>query len=63
MAMISVKVLGGSLRSMEADTVGEVKAALGLESYTASVNGETRADSFELSDDNFVSLAPAVKGG
>ena len=48
----------------DCSTVGCIKKKLGVEvGYVASVNGEPADDDYELSDFEFVSLAPAVKGG
>lgn len=63
MAKVVVKVLGGSLTEVEADTVGELKDDLDLGSHSASVNGSPADDSTELSDGQIVALAPSVKGG
>ena len=64
MAKVDVKVLGGGAPTeLEASTVGEVKAAKGLTSYSASVNGRPASDDQELSDDDFVALSASVKGG
>jgi hypothetical protein len=62
MAKVQVQAVGGSIQSKEADTVGELKAAMELTSYQATVNGEPEGDDYELSDYEFVSLAPKVKG-
>lgn len=63
MASITVKVTGGNVQEMQASTVREVKSKLSLPNHTASVNGETQDDDYELEDYEFVTLAPAVKGG
>jgi len=63
MAKINTKVLGGELQERDADTVGELKAALGLSSHSAVVNGDPATDSTELSEEDFVLFAPSVKGG
>lgn len=65
MASVVACVLGGSPRRLEGmSTIADVKAAMSLSSpHAASVNGEPAADDFELNDEDFVSLAPAVKGG
>lgn len=62
MATVSALAVGGKLQIVEANTVAEVKQKLGLPSYTASINGEPAADDQKLQDNEFVSLAPAVKG-
>lgn len=63
MAKVFVKVIGGTRKAEEADTVGELKESLELENYTATVNGEEADDEQELEDDDIVALAKAVKGG
>lgn len=63
MASVVCCVLGGSPRRVEAGTVGEAKDELGLTNHTATVNGEPVDDGYELLDEEFVSFAPAVKGG
>ncbi len=63
MAQVSAKVAGGSLQIVSnVSTVGDVKRKLGAEKHTASVNGEPADDSQTLNDDEFVTLAPSVKG-
>ena len=71
---IYATVLGGSAQTFErADftelgveiTVGGLEELmdLGDGAYVATVNEETRDSEFELSDGDFVTFAPAVKGG
>jgi hypothetical protein len=60
---VTVQVVGGSSRTVDADTVGELKQLMNVPNHTATVNGETQSNSFVLGDYNFVHLAPAVKGG
>lgn len=62
---ITGQVLGGSPKAgISADTVQDVFEELALNgSYTATVNGEPAAMDDELEDYQFVSFAPAVKGG
>ena len=62
MAKVTVQAVGGALKEGNADTVAELKRQLGLATYQASVNGEPADDDYELSDYEFVSLAPKVKG-
>lgn len=58
------QVLGGEKKVLDnVHTVGDVKAALNAQNYTASVNGEPAQNSDTLSDGDFVSLSQAVKGG
>ena len=64
MTSIIACVLGGDPIRMEGlATVGKVREELGLENHAATVNGDPQDDDFELSDEDFVSFAPAVKGG
>lgn len=63
MANVIVKVLGSSPKDADAETVGELKEELGLESYSASVNGSPADNDQELSDGQLVTFAPSVKGG
>lgn len=65
MPNIVTKVTGGKVRELEdCNTVREVRKELGLDkTYTATVNGEPEDDTFELSEDDYVVFAPAVKGG
>lgn len=60
---ISYKIAGGKLETTQASTIGELKAALSLQNYTAMVNGVSKPDSHQLEEGNFVTFAPAVKGG
>lgn len=62
MATVSVQAVGGRLQIKEAATVGELKAQLGLSSYSATINNEPAENNEALSDNDFVSLAPQVKG-
>ena len=62
MAKVHAQVTGGTIKEIEAATVGEAKQQLGAEKYTATVNGEPVDDSQELCDFEFVALAPSVKG-
>lgn len=61
---VTAQVLGGQPRVIEAETVKEAFDTLNLSgNYTASINGEPASLDDELEDYNFVSFAPAVKGG
>lgn len=57
--------MGGAERRVEnVRTVGDVKAEMGVgKAYQATVNGSPAGDNHPLGEDDFVSLAPAVKGG
>ena len=64
MASVIGSVAGGDPVRMDADTVADVKAELDLTGpYTATVDGDTATDDTELSDNQYVCFAPAVKGG
>lgn len=63
MAKVTVCVLGGQPQNIIANTVGDVKRKLGLENHTASVNGSPKGNDQELTDYQYISLAPSVKGG
>ena len=62
---ITGQVLGGTAKAnLEGDSVQDIYNKLALNgTYTASINGEPADMSDELEDYNFVSFAPAVKGG
>lgn len=62
---ITAQVLGGQPKTFDGvDTIEDLKKKLTLgDGYAASVNGEPADDDYELNDYEFVSLAPAVKGG
>ena len=64
MAKVTAQVLGGDPKVIDdVGTVGGVKARLQVQGHVATVNGEPADDNYELSDFEFVSLSPAVKGG
>ena len=62
---ITVKVIGGHLTQLDGnfETVADVKAELGRDSFTAQVNGADASDDASLSDGDFITLAQPVKGG
>lgn len=63
MAKVQAQVVGGSIQSVEGVTmVQDVMTKLGLVNHSASVNGDAVAVNYELSDYEYVSLAPNVKG-
>lgn len=62
MAKVQAQVVGGDIKQHEADTVASLKSALNLGNYQATVNGEPVDDDHQLSDYEFVALAPKVKG-
>lgn len=64
MAKVTGQVLGGDPKVLDGvTTVGDVKGRLQVSNHTATVNGEPADDGYELSDYEFVTLSPAVKGG
>ena len=62
MAKIQAQAASGPILQKEASTVGELKTSMGLSNHIATVNGEIEQDTFELSDYEFVTFAPNVKG-
>jgi len=63
---VSVQVLGGEMTVLDLDpgtTVDAVREELGVEGYTATINGEPADGDFELAEYEFVTLSPSVKGG
>ena len=64
MALVKAKTLGSiEIKEYSVSTVGELKKELGLESYSANVNGSSQNDDYALSDAELVTFAPSVKGG
>jgi len=64
MANVIVKILGqNDVSQKTASSVGSLKSDLGLENYSASVNGTPQTDDFTLSDNELVTFAQSVKGG
>jgi len=63
MVLITAQVVGGAAKALEAATVAEVRAKLGLATnYQAAINGEPAEDTDNLEVGNFVTFAPQVKG-
>ena len=62
---VQAQVLGSPVKTgLTVGTVGDLVSQLNLDgSYTAMINGEPADMDDELDDYQFVSLAPAVKGG
>ena len=60
--LITAKVVGGTAQSLTAETVSEVKQQLGVSNYQASINGEPAEDTDILSEGDYLTFAPAVKG-
>ncbi len=62
---VTAQVIGGDPRLIKnVDDIKELRLKLDLGSdHSATVNGEPEDDSYELSDYEFVSFAPKVKGG
>jgi hypothetical protein len=64
MAKVTAQVLGGDPKLLDdVGTVGQVKSRMNAAGHTATVNGEPADDDHQLSDYEFVTLSPAVKGG
>ena len=63
MSKVQAQVVGGSIQQVEGvSTVQDIMTKLGLVNHAASVNGEAVTANYELSDYEYVSLAPNVKG-
>lgn len=62
MAKVQAQVVGGDIKTHDATTVGELMSKLGLEKHKANVNGEPVDNDYQLSDYEFVTFAPQVKG-
>jgi hypothetical protein len=61
---ITVSVIGGDTKTIsDVNTIGDIKAALNLNNYTPTLNGESTSDSTPLEDFSYVTLAAPVKGG
>ena len=57
-------ILGGAPRRLQAESIADLREQLGVGSdYRLTVNGEEVGMDFVLSDEDFVSAAPGVKGG
>lgn len=60
---VTVEVTSKDAKTLNnVSTVGDVMKELGVENYAATVNGEPADKSYELSDYEYVTLAPQVKG-
>lgn len=60
---VAVKVSGGKLEYIKARTLGEVKKAMGVLGYQATVDGNPESDNdLELTKDSMVILTAPVKG-
>jgi sulfur carrier protein ThiS len=62
MAKVNAKVVGGDITELEVGTIADLKHRLGVPNHTAMVNGQPAQNDQALRDEDFVSLAPAVKG-
>lgn len=59
---VTVEVTGKDAKVLnDVNTVGDVMTQLGVEKYSATVNGEPADKSYVLSDFEYVTLAPQVK--
>ena len=64
MANVIVKVQGSQEpQEINASNISALKSQLGLENYTATINGSPANDNSELSDYNVVHFSESVKGG
>ena len=64
MALVKVKILGNpKIDEYSVDSIEELKKELGLESYSASVNGIAQDNDYALQDAQLVTFSKAVKGG
>ena len=64
MALVKVKILGNpEIKEYSVNDIAELKAELGLDSHSASVNGNAQGNDFVLEDAQLVTFAPSVKGG
>lgn len=62
MAQITVEVIGGALQKLTASKIQDVLTQLNLPNHAASVNGDAVEVTYTLSDYEYVTLAPNVKG-
>jgi hypothetical protein len=61
---VITQILGGDKKVLDGvQTIGDIKKALAVSSYTATLNGSPASDSDSVEDGDFVSLSQAVKGG
>ena len=64
MALVKVKILGNpEVKEYSVDSIGELKSELGLEGYSATVNGSAQDDSYAPQDAQLITFSKAVKGG
>lgn len=65
MAKVTTQVLGGRDKILnDARSVSDAKSQLGLTgNYAVTINGEPANDNDELNEFDFLTFAPAVKGG
>jgi len=61
--MAIVKTSGGRPVDRSENTIGEIKEALGLQKYTASVNGEPADDDMEVGEFDVINLSVPAKAG
>lgn len=61
---VNCQVIGGTpITHDDVDTVRDAARRMNAEGYQASVNGEPAGQDTRLQDFDYVSFAPAVKGG
>lgn len=64
MALVKTRTLGSAeVKEFDIETVGELKETLGLEGYSASVNGTPQGDDFRPESASLVTFSKSVKGG
>ena len=62
MAKVFFKVIGGSVKEVEAETVGELREEFDMGNNLATIAGSSVDDDTELIDGQAVIFAPYVKG-
>jgi hypothetical protein len=63
MATVTATVVGGKATAHEdIYTVAELKQKLNITNYQASINGEPVSDEDDLTDGDYVTFSPQVKG-
>ena len=63
MAMCTVKVNGGAVRTINANTIGDAKAQMGLSGWAAVVNNNPAFDTDKVQEGSTIYLATQSKGG
>ena len=64
MSKVTVGQVGGLMKTVEANSVGEAVASYGLEGdYTVMVNGQSSSMTASLPEGAFVTIGDKIKGG